>query len=198
MFTLEKWQEKILKKIFHKDFILDKEIIGTAFEEVCKPLEGKGDKQNKCVYNGVIEDKEDEFYCTFELELQIHSYQLTVSNDQLRLLLGQKTQYYLDNKLIKPLCKIEYYISEDKEIYNFEVMRKKEYEKYVGCTCSDSEEITETTDFIFDDNKYRRVINNLMNIVETGTFKGKDLFSVSVKDIKNIQNNQTTVNPFEV
>lgn len=183
---MEPWQEKLLKKIFHKDFLEDKEIIGTAFEEECKPLEGKGDKQNKCVYNGVIEDIEDEFFCTFELELQIHSYQLTVFNDHLRLLLGQKTKDYLEEKIVNPLCRIEYYISENQEIYNFEVVRKKEYEKYVGCTCSDSEEITETTDFIFDDDKYRRVINNLMNIVETGTFKGKDLFSVSAKDVKNI------------
>ena len=181
---MEKWQEKILKKIFHKDFILDKEIIGTAFEEECKPLEGKCDKQNKCVYNGVIED---EFYCTFELELQIHSYQLTVFNDHLRLLLGQKINGYLEEKIVNPLCRIEYYISENQEIYNFEVVRKKEYEKYVGCTCSDSEEITETTDFIFDDDKYRRVINNLMNIAETGTFKGERLFEkkqkISAKDL---------------
>ena len=184
---MEPWQEKILTEIFHKDFLEDKEIIGRAFQEVCKPIEGKGDEQHKCIYNGVIEDKEDEFCCTFELELQIHSYQLTVFNDYLRLLLGQKINGYLEEKIVNPLCRIEYYISENQEIYNFEVVRKKEYEKYVGCTCSDSEEITETTDFIFDDDKYRRVINNLMNIAETGTFKGERLFEkkqkISAKDL---------------
>ena len=97
---MEPWQEKILTEIFHKDFLEDKEIIGRAFQEVCKPIEGKGNEQHKCIYNGVIEDKEDEFYCMFELELQIYSYQLTVFNDYLRLLVGKKTQYYLENKLI--------------------------------------------------------------------------------------------------
>ena len=57
MFTLEKWQEKILTKIFHKDFLKDKGTIGTAFKEVCKPVEGKGDRNNKCIYNAMIEDK---------------------------------------------------------------------------------------------------------------------------------------------
>ncbi|WP_281699673.1 hypothetical protein [Cetobacterium somerae] len=186
---MEPWQEKILTEIFHKDFLEDKEIIGRAFQEVCKPIEGKGNEQHKCIYNGVIEDKEDEFYCMFELELQIYSYQLTVFNDYLRLLVGKKTQYYLENKLITPMCKIEYSISENQEIYKVKALSKIEYEKYVGYNFEDGDsmEMTEVTDFIFDDNKYIRVINNLMNIAETGTFKGERLFEkkqkISAKDL---------------
>ena len=190
---MEKWQEKILTKIFHKDFLKDKGTIGTAFKEVCKPVEGKGDRNNKCIYNAMIEDKEDE-YCTFELELQIYSFQLDVFNSKLRLTFGQKTSDYSQYKRINPICKIEYYISEKQEIYEGEVLRKRDYEKYVGYEFEGEGliEEKEVTDFIFNDNKYKRIINNLMNIAVTGTFKGKHIF-------KSVKADKTSIkNPFEI
>lgn len=193
---MELWQEKLLKKIFHKDFLEDKEIIGTAFQEVCKPVEGKGGKQNKCKYNGII-DKDDEYYCTFELELQTHTYQLTVFNDKLRLLFGEKTTYYQEEKLLAPMCRIEYHIEKGQEKYTINVLNKENFETFIEESVENKifKEVTKVSDFTFDNNKYKKIINNILNIATTGMFEGTYIFK---KELKEITIEKNIIDPFEV
>lgn len=187
---MEKWQEKILTQVFHKDFIGDKEIINTAFKELCKPIEEVCDKKSSCKYNGQIDNYGYGGYM-LEFEVQYNAYQLQVLENKLLLFFGSKITNYIEDKSIDPICKIEYWLDKNEEIYSVDVLRQRRYKKIIDYDLQNVdlkyEEVREKTDFIFDEDKYKKIINNLMNIATTGLFKGNKIF-----ELKEI------VNPFEL
>ena len=158
---MEKWQEKILTQVFHKDFIGDKEIINTAFKELCKPIEEVCDKKSSCKYNGQIDNYGYGGYM-LEFEVQYNAYQLQVLENKLLLFFGSKITNYIEDKSIDPICKIEYWLDKNEEIYSVDVLRQRRYKKIIDYDLQNVdlkyEEVREKTDFIFDEDKYKKII----------------------------------------
>jgi hypothetical protein len=184
VFTLREWQNKLWEKIYDKNFLEDKEIINKAFEELCQPIID-GDSKSKCKFEKVKDD-EDEVVLRLKITDKIHEvYELTISEKTLLLCSG--FEYYdHGEKNIRPICLIEYKTQDENRIYDQEIyiVNVKDKEKY-GQQISYSFEQGEKTEvrkvgedkpYVFNKDKYKRIINNLMEIAIIGTFEDMDIF----------------------
>ena len=194
--TLEKWQKILCQKEFKRDFVKDKEIIDKAFEELCNPVVEVNGGDSK--YKGIVEFQDNQ-KVVLEFDLGDEGYQLTVNYTALKLVFGVKTgKSIFERSILEPVCEIIYYIDkntdEKKEVYRVKIANEKEYKQWTNCNEIESEKyIYESNSLIFDKDNYKRIINNLMNIATTGTFKGTYIFEL--KEIS-FEDNEI-VNPFE-
>ena len=171
MFTLREWQNKLWEKIYDKNFLEDKEIINKAFEELCQPIID-GDSKSKCKFEKVKDD-EDEVVLRLKITDKIHEvYELTISEKTLLLCSG--FEYYdHGEKNIRPIC--------DQEIYIVNVKDKEKYGQQISYSFEQGEKtevrkVGEDKPYVFNKDKYKRIINNLMEIAIIGTFEDMDIF----------------------
>lgn len=177
---MEQWQEKLWKEFYNKNFLDDKDIINQVFEELCQPIINVGNKL-KCKYEGCIDSSE--YTTTSRLRITKNNiYELTIASNYLMLCFGYEYNDSNGEKTIKPSCIIKYKIIEDgEEIYRIEVTDKKSYGKNISHDFELGKDTIlykekDCRPFEFNEDGYKMIINNLMDIAVTGTLDGEKLF----------------------
>ncbi len=185
---MEEWQKVLCQKKYDRNFLGDKKIINKAFEELCKPVAEVNNWDKECKYKGIVELDKDNENVVLEFDLGDESYQLIVDYPTLKLVFGVKTGRYIkDRSMLESVCEIMYYIDkntdEKNEVYRVKITNEKEYKQWTNCSKIECEKyMYESNNFIFDKENYKRIINNLMNIATTGSFKGKNIFEDHTED----------------
>ena len=179
MFTLEKWQEILIKKLYEVNFISDKEIINNSFKELCQPLNGlkKEHRKFECGYRGIQRDQYD--LITLVFEVGNYAYQLNICEKSLILFAVDKTGGYQNHiPVLNKVCSVKYEIDKGKQKYKVGIDNRDRYKTIAKCNSIESEKTIEEEydNFVFNKDTYKTIINNLMDIVETGTLEGKNIF----------------------
>lgn len=177
---MEEWQEILIKKLYEVNFISDKEIINNSFKELCQPLNGlkKEHRKFECGYRGIQRDQYD--LITLVFEVGNYAYQLNICEKSLILFAGDKTGVYQNHiPVLNRVCSVKYEIDKGKQKYEVVIDSRERYKIITKCETIESEKIIgeeEYDNFVFNIDTYKIIINNLMNIAETGTFEGKNIF----------------------
>lgn len=193
MFTLEKWQEKMLKEIYQVFFIYDIDIIEQSFKELCQPILDLVNSKNyriRCEFKGFGEKNNKNNIVSFRLAQWLYQLEVDltkIATLKLTVFLGMDK----DIKNLGKICSAEYAIDTEKYTQKYEVVIDNEeiYKKSIGHDKKliehdsiESQKIIikekKYDNFIFYKDTYKTIINNLMNIVETGTFEGKCIFEI--------------------
>ena len=191
---MEKWQRKIVKEIYEVNFKKDIKIIKKAFKELCQPmLDLKNYNYNKeCKYREAKETEDD----ILSFEVGNYAYQLIISNTSLILFSGNKSGKYMNNiPAINTVCRVEYSILDEqiekKQVYEVNIEYEEKYELISNCNLNEIKEkikdgpsdfkfnekenrfISEQAyyTFVFDEDIYKIIINNMMNLAVVGSFE---------------------------
>lgn len=187
---MELWQEKLCKESYTRNFYKDKETINKVFEELCQPIinvDGKGE----CKYENGINNDADAPMSKLTIK-KTEVYELLIFKDFLKLCFGYECNDRSGEKTIKPVCLIEYRVEDGEETYTIEVKDKKVYGKKISheFELAEIKPLYKDKEFkLFESNEdtYRMIITNIMNIAVTGTLEGEKLFEkkqkISAKDL---------------
>lgn len=180
MFTLEKWQEKLCKESYTRNFYDDKDIINDVFKELCKPIEINADGTKNYNYEHDVDYEEDTIMSKLTIK-EKEVYKLTMYKDFLKLCFGHEINDKYGKKIIQPVCIIKYEVQDGEETYTINVEDKKVYGKKISYKFELGEDKTLYKDKEYkplesNEDIYKRIITNLMNIAVTGTLEGEKLF----------------------